>query len=47
MNILVTGAAGLIGSHTTDLLLDAGHVVDGIDDLSYGTLSNLSRCYKK
>jgi len=42
MNILVTGAAGLIGSHTTDLLLDQGHHVDGIDDLSYGTLENLS-----
>ena len=46
MKILVTGAAGLIGSHTTDLLLDAGHVVDGIDDLSYGTLSNLSDAIK-
>lgn len=42
MKILVTGAAGLIGSHTTDLLLDQGHTVDGIDDLSYGTLENLS-----
>jgi UDP-glucose 4-epimerase len=46
MNILVTGAAGLVGSHTTDLLLDAGHIVDGIDDLSYGTLENLSNAIK-
>lgn len=46
MKILVTGAAGLIGSHTTDLLLDAGHIVDGIDDLSYGTLENLSNAIK-
>lgn len=46
MKILVTGAAGLIGSHTTDLLIDAGHIVDGIDDLSYGTLNNLSDAIK-
>lgn len=44
--ILVTGAAGLIGSHTTDLLLEAGHMVDGIDDLSYGSLDNLSDAIK-
>ena len=44
--ILVTGAAGLIGSHTTDLLLEAGHMVDGIDDLSYGRLDNLSDAIK-
>jgi UDP-glucose 4-epimerase len=44
--ILVTGAAGLIGSHTTDLLIDAGHIVDGIDDLSYGSLDNLSDAIK-
>jgi len=44
--ILVTGAGGLIGSHTTDLLLEAGHMVDGIDDLSYGRLDNLSDAIK-
>jgi len=46
MKILVTGAAGLIGSHTTDLLLEAGHMVDGIDDLSYGSLDNLTDAIK-
>lgn len=46
MKILVTGAAGLIGSHTTDLLIEAGHMVHGIDDLSYGTLNNLSDAIK-
>jgi len=46
MKILVTGAAGLIGSHTTDLLIQAGHMVDGIDDLSYGNLNNLSDVIK-
>lgn len=46
MRILVTGAAGLIGSHTTDLLLNRGHKVDGIDNLSYGTLDNLKDALK-
>lgn len=31
MRILVTGAAGFIGSHVTDRLLDDGHEVIGID----------------
>jgi len=41
MKILVTGAAGLIGSHLCDLLLDGGHIVTGVDDLSYGKMDNL------
>jgi UDP-glucose 4-epimerase len=39
--ILVTGAAGFIGSHVTDALLDAGHEVIGFDNLSNGKLRNL------
>jgi UDP-glucuronate 4-epimerase len=37
MNILVTGAAGFIGSHTCEALLAAGHEVTGLDnfDLFY------------
>ena len=34
MNILVTGAAGFIGSHTTEELLSRGHNVVGIDNLN-------------
>ena len=39
---LVTGAAGFIGSHLTKQLLDDGHQVVGVDDLSSGQLSNIT-----
>lgn len=32
MNIIVTGVAGFIGSHVADSLVEAGHVVYGIDN---------------
>jgi UDP-glucuronate 4-epimerase len=32
MKILITGAAGFIGSHTSEKLLDEGHLVTGIDN---------------
>jgi len=41
MNVLVTGAAGFIGSHIWTELLRRGHDVCGIDDLSGGFLENL------
>lgn len=39
--VLVTGAAGFLGSHLCDALLAEGSVVVGIDNLSTGSLANL------
>ena len=41
-NILVTGVAGFIGSHLLELCVQKGYKVIGLDNLSYGTLQNLS-----
>ncbi len=42
MRILVTGGAGFIGSHVVDLLLDAGHHVAVVDNLTTGRRVNLN-----
>lgn len=42
MRVLVTGGAGFIGSHVVDALLDAGHEVAIVDDLSSGRERNLN-----
>jgi len=39
--VLVTGAAGFIGSQLTDVLLKSGHGVIGVDDFSRGVEKNL------
>jgi UDP-glucose 4-epimerase len=41
VRIIVTGAAGFIGSTVTDRMLADGHQVVGVDDLSTGKLDNL------
>jgi UDP-glucose 4-epimerase len=40
--ILVTGAAGFMGSHLVDALVDAGHDVYGVDDMSGGFWRNVN-----
>ena len=41
MKILVTGGAGFIGSHLSERLIQRGHKVSVIDDLSTGRMNNL------
>ena len=42
MKILLTGAAGFLGSHLTTKLLELDHEVIGMDDLSTGSPKNLA-----
>lgn len=41
MKILITGGAGFIGSHLTEKLLQEGHAIYVLDDLSTGSLANI------
>lgn len=36
MNLLITGAAGFLGSHLSRRFLNAGHIVTGLDDFTTG-----------
>jgi dTDP-glucose 4,6-dehydratase len=41
--VVITGAAGFIGSHLAEALLDLGYSVVGIDNLLTGDMANVSR----
>lgn len=41
-NVLVTGAAGLLGSHFVDYLINKGHHVIAVDNLSGGYIENIN-----
>jgi len=47
MKCLVTGGAGFIGSHLTDILVGKGYEVTVLDDLSIGSLENISNLLEK
>jgi dTDP-glucose 4,6-dehydratase len=40
--IVITGAAGFIGSHLSEALLDRGYEVIGIDNLLTGDTANIA-----
>ena len=42
MKLLITGVAGAIGSILADVLINQGHKVTGIDNLSSGNLKNIN-----
>jgi UDP-glucuronate decarboxylase len=42
LKVLLTGAAGFLGSHLSEILVNDGHSVIGLDDLSTGSILNLS-----
>ena len=44
MKILITGVAGMLGSHLSELLLNKKYKVIGIDNLLVGKISSLSNC---
>ena len=51
MKALITGGAGFIGSHLAEKLLEGGHEVIAIDNLSTGSLRNIEKirsnpCFK-
>jgi UDP-glucose 4-epimerase len=41
MRFLITGGAGFIGSHLSDLLIEHDHAVHVLDDLSTGAIENI------
>ena len=42
MRALITGGAGFVGSHLSEMLLDQGHQVQILDNLSTGSIDNIT-----
>jgi UDP-glucose 4-epimerase len=47
MKVLMTGGAGFIGSHLSEALIEKGHEVLVLDDLSTGNIGNVKRLVGK
>ena len=41
MKILITGAAGFLGSHLSEKYVNEGHIVYALDNLLNGNLNNI------
>ena len=46
MKILISGVAGFLGSNLAEFMLNKGHQIVGLDDLSTGSERNLTKIYK-
>ena len=45
--VLITGAAGFLGSHLCDRFLAEGYFVIGMDNLITGDLKNIAHLFKE
>lgn len=45
MRVLITGAAGFLGSHLCDRFIQEGHTVVGMDNLITGSMNNLAHLF--
>lgn len=45
MRVLITGAAGFLGSHLCDRFIAEGHTVVGMDNLITGSMDNIAHLY--